>query len=61
MNLKGFNKWAGVYDLIYGEYKNDIKFYKKEVKNLREKFWRSPAGQADCIWKFLKMERIFTA
>jgi hypothetical protein len=30
--MQNFERWAKVYDLIYGKYEDDINFYKKEAK-----------------------------
>ncbi len=34
---KNFEKWARVYDLIYGKYTVDIEFYKKEASKMKGK------------------------
>ena len=36
-NKQNFEKWAKVYDLIYGKYKDDIDFYRKETRKIKGK------------------------
>lgn len=54
MVKKNFDKWAVVYDLIYGEYKNDIDFYKREAKKIKGKVLEVACGTGRLYLEFLK-------
>ncbi len=51
---RNFDKWAKVYDLIYGNYKEDIKFYKKEAKKIKGKVLEIACGTGRVYLELLK-------
>jgi len=54
MNLQNFEKWAKVYDLIYGKYKNDINFYRKEARKAKGKVLEIACGTGRIYLELLK-------
>ncbi len=54
MNMQNFEKWAKVYDLIYGKYKNDINFYRKEVCKAKGKVLEIACGTGRIYLELLK-------
>jgi len=54
MIQKDFDKWASIYDLIYGEYKNDLEFYKNEAKKSKGKVLEIACGTGRLYLEILK-------
>ena len=49
-----YDKWAQVYDLIYGNYKPDIQFYKDEAKKAKGKVLEIACGTGRIYLELLK-------
>jgi ubiquinone/menaquinone biosynthesis C-methylase UbiE len=54
MNMQNFEKWAKVYDLIYGKYKDDIDFYRKEARKAKGKVLEIACGTGRIYLGILK-------
>ncbi len=54
MNTQNFEKWARVYDLIYGKYKDDIDFYRKEARKAKGKVLEIACGTGRIYLELLK-------
>ncbi|MDI6916982.1 MAG: class I SAM-dependent methyltransferase [Thermoplasmatales archaeon] len=54
MNMQNFEKWANVYDLIYGKYKDDIDFYRKEARKAKGKVLEIACGTGRIYLEILK-------
>jgi ubiquinone/menaquinone biosynthesis C-methylase UbiE len=52
--MLNFEKWAKVYDLIYGKYKDDIDFYKKEAHKAKGKVLEIACGTGRIYLELLK-------
>jgi len=54
MNVQNFEKWAKAYDLIYGKYKEDIDFYRKEARKAKGKVLEIACGTGRIYLEMLK-------
>jgi ubiquinone/menaquinone biosynthesis C-methylase UbiE len=54
MNMQNFEKWAKVYDLIYGKYKDDVDFYRKEARKAKGKVLEIACGTGRIYLELLK-------
>jgi ubiquinone/menaquinone biosynthesis C-methylase UbiE len=54
MNMQNFEKWAKVYDLIYGKYKDDVDFYRKEARKVKGKVLEIACGTGRIYLELLK-------
>jgi ubiquinone/menaquinone biosynthesis C-methylase UbiE len=54
MNMQNFEKWAKVYDSIYGKYKDDIEFYRKEARKAKGKVLEIACGTGRIYLELLK-------
>jgi len=54
MNTQNFEKWTKVYDLIYGEYKDDVDFYRKEARKAKGKVLEIACGTGRIYLELLK-------
>jgi len=54
MSAKNFEKWAKVYDLLYGDYKSDIDFYRKEARKAKGKVLEIACGTGRVYLELLK-------
>lgn len=54
MNMQNFEKWAKVYDLIYGKYKDDLDFYRKEARKSKGKVLEIACGTGRIYLEMLK-------
>jgi len=52
--MQNFEKWAKVYDLIYGKYKEDIDFYRKEARKAKGKVLEIACGTGRIYLEILK-------
>ena len=51
---RNFEKWAKVYDIIYGKYKDDIDFYRKEARKVKGKVLEIACGTGRVYLELLK-------
>ncbi len=54
MKKQNFEKWAKVYDWIYGEYKDDLDFYRKEARRAKGKVLEIACGTGRIYLEMLK-------
>jgi len=54
MKMQNFEKWAKAYDLIYGKYKEDIDFYRKEAHKAKGKVLEIACGTGRIYLEMLK-------
>ncbi|MFW6014543.1 MAG: class I SAM-dependent methyltransferase [Candidatus Nanoarchaeia archaeon] len=54
MGYRNFEKWARVYDIIYSDYKEDIKFYTKEALKENDKVLEIACGTGRIYLELLK-------
>ena len=53
-NAKSFEEWAKVYDMIYGNYKEDLDFYKREARKAKGKVLEIACGTGRIYLELLK-------
>ena len=53
-NAKSFEEWAKVYDMIYGDYKEDLGFYKREARKAKGKVLEIACGTGRIYLELLK-------
>jgi len=53
-NAKSFEEWAKVYDMIYGNYKKDLDFYKREARKAKGKVLEIACGTGRIYLELLK-------
>lgn len=54
MSVQNFERWAKVYDLMYGEYREDVDFYVKEARRARGKVLEIACGTGRIYLELLK-------
>ena len=54
MSIQNFEKWAKVYDIIYGKYKDDIDFYIREARKVKGKILEIACGTGRVYLELLK-------
>jgi ubiquinone/menaquinone biosynthesis C-methylase UbiE len=54
MRTQNFEGWAKVYDLIYGKYKEDVDFYRKEARKAKGKVLEIACGTGRIYLELLK-------
>jgi ubiquinone/menaquinone biosynthesis C-methylase UbiE len=52
--IKNFNKWAEIYDLVDGLYKEDIDFYVKEALKAKSKVLEIACGTGRIYLELIK-------
>lgn len=53
-NAKSFEEWAKVYDMIYGNFKEDLDFYKREARKAKGKVLEIACGTGRIYLELLK-------
>ena len=54
LDTQSFEEWAEVYDIIYGNYKDDLDFYKKEAHMTKGKVLKIACGTGRVYLELLK-------
>ncbi len=54
MNIQNFEKWAKVYDLLFGRFRDDVEFYKKEAHKAKGKVLEIACGTGRIYLELLK-------
>ena len=54
LDTQSFEKWAKVYDIVYGNYKDDLDFYKKEAHMTKGKALEIACGTGRVHLELLK-------